>query len=256
MSQTWSPSSYQQNAAFVPALGAPLLARLAAQPGERILDLGCGDGTLTEQIKAAGASVVGIDSSPEMIAGAARRGLDARLIDATALRFDAEFDAVFTNAVLHWIADADAVLAGVARALKPGGRFVGEFGGHTNIAAISVAMRAVFARHGIPYTRHWYYPTADEYRDRLEANGFSIDDIRLFPRPTPLPTGMTGWLRTFAVSQFSAVPEADRARIEEEVVALLRPSLCDRSGQWTADYVRLQFVARSSRTTMSVPRRR
>src|SRR4051794_21951268 len=143
MSQTWSPTSYQQNAAFVPALGAPLLAQLAARPGERILDLGCGDGTLTEQIAAAGASVVGIDASPEMVAGAARRGLDARLIDATKLPFEIEFDAAFSNAVLHWVTDADAVLRGVYRALKPGGRFVAEFGGHTNIAAISVAMRAV-----------------------------------------------------------------------------------------------------------------
>src|SRR5690349_14280937 len=119
MSQTWSPASYQQNAAFVPALGAPLLAQLAAQPGERILDLGCGDGTLTEQIASAGAAVVGIDSSAEMVTGAVGRGLDARVVDATRLQFDSEFDAVFSNAVLHWIADADAVLAGVFRALKP-----------------------------------------------------------------------------------------------------------------------------------------
>jgi trans-aconitate methyltransferase len=221
VSQTWSPASYQQNAAFVPALGVPLLARLAVQPGERILDLGCGDGTLTEQIAAAGASVVGIDASPEMVAGAAGRGLDARLIDATTLPFESEFDAVFSNAVLHWISDADAVLGGVRRALKPGGRFVGEFGGHTNIAAISVAMRAVFARHNLPYTRHWYYPSEEEYRERLEANGFVVEDIRLFPRPTPLPTGMTGWLRTFAMAQLNSVPAADRARIEQEIVDLL-----------------------------------
>jgi trans-aconitate methyltransferase len=244
MSQTWSPASYQQNAAFVPALGLPLLAQLAAQSGERILDLGCGDGTLTEQIAAAGASVVGIDASPEMVAGAAGRGLDARLIDATKLPFEREFDAVFSNAVLHWISDADAVLGGVLRALKPGGRFVGEFGGHTNIAAISVAMRAVFARHALPYTRHWYYPSDEEYGARLEANGFIVEDVRLFPRPTPLPTGMTGWLRTFALSQLNSVPAADRERIEQEIVDLLRPSLCDQSGRWTADYVRLQFRAR------------
>jgi len=243
MSQTWSPASYQQNAAFVPALGAPLLAQLAARPGERILDLGCGDGTLTEQIAAAGASVIGIDASTEMVAGAKSRGLDARVLDATKLPFDSEFDAVFSNAVLHWISDADAVLGGVFRALKPGGRFVGEFGGHTNIAAISVAMRAVFARHNLPYTRHWYYPSDEEYRERLEANGFVVQDIRLFPRPTPLPTGMSGWLRTFAGAQLNSVPAADRESIEQEIVDLLRPSLCDQRGRWTADYVRLQFTA-------------
>jgi trans-aconitate methyltransferase len=243
MPQTWSPDHYQQNAAFVPALGAPLLARLAPQPGERILDLGCGEGTLTEQIAAAGAAVVGVDSSPEMVAGARRRGLDARLVDAIALPFSAEFDAVFSNAVLHWVPNADAVLAGVARALTPRGRFVAEFGGHMNIAAISVAIRAVMASHRLEYTWPWYYPAADEYRERLEANGFEVEDIRLFPRPTPLPTGMSGWLRTFAVALFSSVPADLRSQVEDEIVQLLRPALCDERGRWTADYVRLQFVA-------------
>lgn len=247
MSQNWSPATYAANAAFVPALGAPLIARLAPRAGERILDLGCGDGTLTAQIAATGAVVVGIDSSPEMIAAARARGLDARIGDATALTFAGEFDAVFSNAVLHWIDDADAVLAGVSRALEPDGRFVAEFGGHTNIAAISVAMRAVFVRHAFDYTRHWYYPTAKEYRIRLEAHGFAVEDIRLFPRPTPLPTGMRGWLRTFAVSLFSRVPLELRERMEDEVIDLLRPSLCDSEGNWTADYVRLQFVATRGR---------
>src|SRR5262249_30326340 len=135
-------------------------------------------------------------------------------------------------------------LRSVRRALKPGGRFVGEFGGHTNIAAISVAMRAVFARHDLPYTRHWYYPSDEEYRERLEADRFRVEAIRLFPRPTPLPTGMTGWLRTFALSQLNSVPAESREQIEQEIVELLRPSLCDQQGRWTADYVRLQFIAR------------
>jgi trans-aconitate methyltransferase len=243
MKQTWSPSGYAHHAAFVPALGAPLLERLAPQAGERILDLGCGDGALTEKLIASAATVVGVDASPEMIAAARTRGIDARVQDATALAFSDEFDAVFSNAVLHWIADADAVIASVYRALKPGGRFVAEFGGHTNIAAISVALRAVFHRHGVLYNRHWYYPTPDEYREKLERGGFIVDEIRLFPRPTPLPTGMQGWLRTFAQGQFSAAPEALRETMEDEVIELLRPSLCDQAGNWTADYVRLQFVA-------------
>lgn len=243
MTQTWSPSGYARHAAFVPALGAPLIERLAPKAGERILDLGCGDGSLTETLAATGATIVGVDSSAEMVAAARARGLDAHVQDATQLLFDEAFDGVFTNAVLHWIADADAVIAGVYRALKPGGRFVGEFGGHTNIAAISVAMRAVFQHHRVPYDRHWYYPTPEEYRARLEQGGFTVDDIRLFPRPTPLPTGMQGWLRTFAQAQFSAAPSEKRQAMESEVIELLRPSLRDQSGQWTADYVRLQFVA-------------
>jgi len=248
MAQQWSPADYQRHASFVPALGASILARLDPKPGERILDLGCGDGVLTAQIAGAGALVTGADASPEMVKAAAARGVDARLVDARNLPFRGEFDAVFSNAVLHWIPDADDVLAGVAAALRPGGRFVAEFGGHTNVAAIAVAIRAVFGRHGVQYSSPWYYPTPDEYRARLEAHGFVVQDIRLFPRPTPLPTGMAGWLRTFRVSQFQGVPSELAHQIEDEIVDLLRPSLCDRGGQWTADYVRLQVVAESRRS--------
>jgi trans-aconitate methyltransferase len=246
MTQTWSPADYRTHAAFVPALGAPLLARLAPRSGERILDVGCGDGVLTAEIAASGAEVVGVDASPAMVAAAVARGLDARLIDARALTFEHEFDAVFSNAALHWMPEADAVLAGVARALRPRGRFVAEFGGHTNVAAIAVAIRAVCATRGIRFESPWYYPTPAEYQARLEAHGFTVEDIRLFPRPTPLPTGMVGWLRTFRVSQFQGLPPEQAASIEAEIVELLRPSLCDASGQWTADYVRLQVSARRS----------
>lgn len=242
MTQVWSPSDYQQHAAFVPALGSSILSQLAAVPGERILDLGCGDGLLTTKIAASGAVVIGVDASAEMVAAAQARGLDARIGDARALPFEREFDAVFSNAALHWIRDPDAVLAGVARALVPGGRFVAEFGGHTNVAAIVVAIRAVFAAHQIPFVSPWYYPTADEYRARLEAHGFRVRTIRLFPRPTPLPTGMAGWLRTFGIAQFEGVPKELAGRIEEEIVDLLRPVLCDAEGRWTADYVRLQAI--------------
>ena len=245
MSQTWSPTDYQHHAAFVPALGATILVRLAPQAGERILDLGCGDGVLTADLVSSGAEVVAVDASAPMVAAAVARGIAARVMDARALTFTAEFDAVFSNAVLHWIPEADAVLAGVARALTPGGRFVAEFGGHTNVAAIVVALRAVFASHGLTFQSPWYYPSPDEYRARLDAAGFIVDDIRLVPRPTPLPTGMLGWLRTFGVSIFAAVPETLVARVEQGVLELLRPTLCDATGQWTADYVRLQVEART-----------
>ena len=244
MTQTWSPSAYAHNAGFVPALGAGILERLAPVAGERILDLGCGDGTLTLKLVERGARVLGVDSSPEMIAAATSLGLDARVMDATRLEFTGEFDAVFSNAVLHWIHDADAVIAGVHRALKPGGRFVAEFGGYTNIAAISVALRAVLGRRGIPANRHWYYPTPKSYRARLEAHGFDVEFVTLFPRPTPLPTGMAGWLQTFGVSALSVVPPEQRAEVTAEIIDLLKPSLCDEYGNWTADYVRLQVVAR------------
>jgi trans-aconitate methyltransferase len=247
MTQTWSPSGYAHHAGFVPALGAGIFEKLAPLAGERVLDLGCGDGSLTERLIERGALVIGVDASPEMVAAARARGIDAHVMDATRLTFDREFDAVFSNAVLHWIHDQDAVLDGVARALVPGGRFVAEFGGHTNIAGISVALRAVLGHRRIPYTRHWYYPTPAAYSALLEKHGFRVELATLFPRPTPLPTGIAGWLRTFGQGAFSAVPEELRAEVEQEIIELLRPSLCDEQGNWTADYVRLQVIGRKSR---------
>ena len=243
MAQTWSPDTYARNASFVPALGQSVLERLAPRENERILDLGCGDGALTEKIAAAGAFVVGIDGSRAMVAGAVARGVDAWVADARALAFDREFDAVFSNAVLHWIPEADAVIDSVRRALVPGGRFVAEFGGHGNIAAIATAIRAVLERHGLPNDSPWFYPTAAEYRARLEAHGFIVKDITLFPRPTPLPTGMAGWLATFRGPMLAAYPPPLQAQVIDEIIALLKPSLCDTAGNWTADYVRLQFEA-------------
>ena len=243
MTQAWSPADYRQNASFVPELGAPMVARLAPRAGERILDLGCGDGVLTAQIAESGATVVGVDASPAMVASARELGLDARVGDATALAFEAEFDAVFSNAVLHWIHDADAVLAGVSRALKPGGRFIAEFGGHGNVAAVSVAVRAVLGARNIRCDWPWYFPTAPAYAARLRAAGLIPRDLALVPRPTPLPTDMAGWLQTFGESVFAHVPADARASVTDEIVELLRPALCDERGVWILDYVRLRVAA-------------
>jgi trans-aconitate methyltransferase len=246
MAQTWCPQEYARHAAFVPALGASILSALAPRPGERILDLGCGDGTLTLDIAASGAAVIGVDASPAMIAAARARGIDAHVADATALAFASEFDAVFSNAVLHWVRDPDAALAGIARALKPGGRFVAEFGGHGCVAAIHTAIRAVLWHRGITARSPWYFPAPDEYRARVEAAGLRVDAIRLFARPTPLPTGIEGWLDTFANPMLGELPDDDRRQAVREIVALLEPVLCDSHGQWMADYVRLQVVANSA----------
>lgn len=244
--QQWSPADYQQNASFVPALGASILERLAPQPGERILDLGCGDGVLTSKLVEAGAVVVGVDASPAMIAAAAERGLDARVMDGRALIFDGEFDAVFSNAALHWMPEADEVVRGVARALKPGGRFVAEFGGHANVAAIATAIRAVLTRRAIPFEWPWFYPTPAEYRAVLERHGLAVEDIRLVPRPTPLPSGMAAWLHTFGGALLRHVSQGDLEAVTSEIVELLAPALRDQAGNWTADYVRLQAVAHRS----------
>lgn len=239
---TWNSERYRAHAPYVPNLGAAVLDLLAPLPGERVLDIGCGDGALTQRIVARGATVVGADSSPDMIDAARASGIDAHLIDAEALPFDREFDAVFSNAALHWIRDHDALLGGVTRALRPGGRFVAEFGGHGNVAAIEVAIRAVLARRCLPPRIGRYYPTDDEYGARLAEHGFTVQSIALIPRPTPLPTGIRGWLNTFeraTLDRLGAEGESTLAEIEE----LLRPSLSDSSGRWTADYVRLRFRA-------------
>jgi len=240
---TWSTEGYRANAGFVPALGSSVFDLLNPQPGERILDLGCGEGSLTERLAAAGALVVGVDMSPDFVAAAKARGLDARIMDGEALTFDREFDAVFSNAAMHWMLAPDRVIDGVKRALRPGGRFVAEFGGHGCVAAVQVAVSAVLARHGVAMRSPWYFPTDDAYRARLEAGGFAVTQIALIPRPTPLPTGMAGWLATFAGPMLKQLPEGVREDAAREMEDLLRPTLCDASGRWTADYVRLRFAA-------------
>jgi trans-aconitate methyltransferase len=247
MTQSWNPTTYEANGAFVPTLGAGVLEWLAPQPGERILDLGCGDGQLTAKIAAAGATVVGVDASPAMIEGAKSRGIDARVCNAEALPFDHEFDAVFSNAALHWVRNQDAMLAGVKRALKPGGRFVAEMGGHGNVAAILVALTAVLERHGCGSLEDGvnYYPAPEVYSDRLASHGFVVEKMQLIPRPTPLPAGMHAWLTTFRSGVLEAVPAHLRTTVVDETVALLEPALRDEQGNWTADYVRLRFTARA-----------
>jgi trans-aconitate methyltransferase len=246
LGQNWRADRYSEHAHFVPELGQPVLELLKPAPGERILDLACGDGVLTGKIAASGATVVGVDAAPDMVNAAKSRGLDARIMDGVNLCFNREFDAVFSNAALHWMkSDPDAVITGVGRALKPGGRFVAEMGGHGCIAAITVAIVAVMARYGVDVKPliPWYFPTVDDYRSRLERQGFAIDYIELIPRPTLLPTDMAGWLEVFCASFFARLPEERRTAARDEVIELLRLVLCDEQGRWTGDYIRLRFAA-------------
>ncbi len=241
----WNAERYATNARFVSDYGREVVGWLQPKSGERILDLGCGDGALTEVLASTGAVVSGVDSSPDMVRASLARGLDARLMSGDALTFDREFDAVFTNAALHWIPNADAVISGVKHALKPGGRFVGEFGGHGNVAAISIAIRAAMTKSGVDCTdfQPWFFPTAENYAKRLEIAGFRVDQIALIPRPTLLPTGVEGWLQIFAGAFFARCKPDDIPTIVRDAVAFMRPSLCDDQGLWTADYVRLRFAA-------------
>jgi SAM-dependent methyltransferase len=245
----WSAAGYAENARFVADLGGAVLDLLAPEPGEHILDLGCGDGALTERLVASGARVVGVDASPDMVRAAVARGLDARVLDGQRLDFDGQFDAVFSNAALHWMPDGAAVIAGVFRALKPGGRFVGEFGGHGNVAAIVTALNAVLTARGLDASRlRRWYPTAERYAAMLAAGGFAVEQATLIPRPTHLPTGIAGWLATFVDPflddpAFAAGPAIDRDALKAEAAALVAPALRTDTGEWIADYVRLRFKA-------------
>jgi len=248
MTQKWDPRDYEKNGAFVHELAGDLLEWLDAKFVEFILDLGCGDGQMTQRLAASEASVVGVDASPEMAAAARARGIDAHEGRAESLPFaDGTFDAVFSNATLHWVRDQDAMMDEVRRVLRPSGRFVAEMGGHGNVAAIRVALAAVLKQHGLndSETGENCYPTPDEYTRRLAGHGFKVERITLFPRPTPLPkSGMEGWLWTFRRGVLDGLPEELRQTVVEETAALLAPALRDEAGNWTADYVRLRFIAR------------
>lgn len=246
VNQSWDPDGYARNARFVSDLGAPVVELLAPQAGERILDLGCGDGALTIKLAELGCDVVGVDGSAPQVAAAQRLGLDARVADGQRLGFDAEFDAVFSNAAIHWMKAApDDVIAGVWRALKPGGRFVAECGGYGCVETIKRAIVEALSRRGIDgdALNPWYFPTVEDYSRRLARGGFGVRYIALIPRPTPLPTQINGWLETFAQSFMAPLTDSDRAGFIEEVREALRPKLCDSDGKWFADYVRLRFAA-------------
>lgn len=243
--QRWSASDFAKNGRFIQDMAGPIFALLAPKAGERILDLGCGDGTLTAEIEAAGADVLGLDISEELLAVARMKGLSVKRADAQALDYVQEFDTVFSNAALHWMEHPSLVVEGVARALRPGGRFVGELGGHGNIASIATALRAVTkARGGDPVEAvRWYFPTMEEFGALLSRHGFEVRELALVPRSTPLKADMEGWLRTFCRFFFDRFEEPERSDVVADVLELLRPSLCDCEGRWTVNHIRLRFSA-------------
>lgn len=243
--QKWDPSRYQTNAGFVPKLGRPVLEMAAPLAGERVLDLGCGDGVLTEEIVALGCTVTGVDFSADQIEAAKARGLDAHVMDGQKLAFNQEYDLVLSNAAMHWMPDQAAVIAGVWRALKPGGRFACEMGGGDNVGKIRRAVQTAVSARGVNAEAidPWTFPGVDEQRKRLEDCGFRVESIQLIDRPTPLPGDIEGWLWTFCESFLMAVEESERSAIVQEVRTALDPVLRDENGVWIADYVRLRFLA-------------
>lgn len=246
----WDAELYDNKHAFVAQFGTDLVKLLSPQAGEVILDLGCGTGHLTHKIAATGAKVTGIDYSSTMIEQAKTHypTLNFEVGDATDLRFSKQFDAVFSNAALHWIKEPEKVIQGVWQALKPGGRFVAEFGGKGNIKTIVTAIQTVVQARGYPtnQTLHpWYFPSIAEYGSLLEKQGFQFTFAHLFDRRTMLEDGEAGirnWIEMFANSFLQTIPVEDQSNMFLEIENQLRPSLY-QNGTWVADYRRLRIIA-------------
>src|SRR5262245_38236549 len=244
-STSWNPQTYSQNARFVSDLGEPLLQLLEPKPGELILDLGCGDGALTEKIRAAGSTVIGVDSSRPFLRAARARGLNVILMDGHRLALKRHFDAAFSNAALHWMKRPELGIEGVANCLKPGGRFVGEFGGQGNVETIRAALHRELRERGIDPWRvdPWYYPSVQEYSELLQRYGFCVNYIELIPRPTKLPGDITAWLEVFAQPFTNTVSTTEKSGFLTKIRDSLEPALRKDDGDWYADYVRLRFKA-------------
>lgn len=247
----WSAADYAANAGFVPALGAAALALLDPQPGEFVLDIGCGDGTLTRQIGAAGAKVIGLDASADMVEAARAKGVDAFVADAQALGLDSQlarfgrFDAAFSNAALHWMLDPTAVARGVFDLLRPGGRFVGEMGGEGNLAILRKGLRDELTTRGYPLPAEdpQWYASPEAFRTIYADAGFVEINAELIERPTPLPTGIAGWVKTFraGVMDMTGVPADERDDVAAAVETRVYDALRQADGSVCADYVRLRF---------------
>ncbi len=236
----WDAAEYARVGGFVAELGAAALDLIDPQPGEHILDIGCGDGALSEKIVQRGAAVVGIDNSISMIGAAKARGLDARFMDAADLRFSEAFDAVFSNATLHWVLDKERAARAIWFALKHGGRFAGEMGGDGNLAKLREALDDVLVTRGFgppTYAANWY-PEVEEFVAVYEQAGFKEVDARLIQRPTQLEHGVAAWVTTFRKGWL------DRAEVPEEERADIAAAVADRVGSNIADYVRLRFIMR------------
>ena len=242
------PTQYSDHASFVSKLGTSVVDLLGAKPGEQILDLGCGDGTLGLTIEKTGAKIIGVDSSPEMVGAARDRGLTARVMSGNALTFSGDFDAVFSNAALHWMKDYQAVIRGVNDALKPGGRFVAEFGAEGNVRCIVSAIEIVMKRNPEfgAFKNPWFFTSEEAYANAPRQGGLTIETIAVSPRPTPLATGVREWLKIFADHVISGLDDQQTERFLTEVEQQVHDRLYSPQEGWFADYVRLRFLARKS----------
>jgi SAM-dependent methyltransferase len=237
---TWNAADYARVGGFVAELGAAALDLLDPQQGERIVDLGCGEGTLTRKIVERGAVVLGIDNSPEMIEAARANGIDAILMDAEDLPFSSEFDAAFSNATLHWVLDKEQAARAIFRSLKPGGRFAGEMGGEGNLEKLREALdeELIIRGYAPPVEASNWYASPEEFAAVYESAGFEQVDARLIERPTAIEHGVAEWVTTFRRGWL------DRADVPESERAEIGAAVAERIGSNIADYVRLRFIMR------------
>jgi 2-isopropylmalate synthase len=242
---SWKPDLYKKSAAFVSQMALDLVDLLEPKESERVLDLGCGDGTLALEISKRGSIVEAVDLSANMVKAAKKRGVNAKVMSATNLAFNNNrFDAIFSNAVLHWVLEPKVAIKNINKALKSGGRFVAEFGGKGNVEKIVEAIREVFNRH-IEFGEFrdiWYFPSANEYKELLEEQSFRVEFIKLIPRPTPIDD-ISNWLELFTNGFTVNLTIEQKEIFKKEVKELLKESLYSKKDGWVADYVRLRVKA-------------
>ena len=241
---SWNPKLYKKSASFVSNLAIGVVDLLEPQKSEKILDLGCGDGTLALEIAKRGAVVEAVDLSPKMVEAAILNGINAKVMSATNLTYKEEFDAVFSNAVLHWVLMPQKAILNIKRALKQNGRFVAEFGGKGNVANIEYAMQKVFKRYPQfgEYKKLWYFPEGNEYKKLLEKEGFRVEYIKLIPRPTPIDD-ISNWLELFTNGLTKNLTKNQKEIFKKEVKEILKKTNYSKQNGWMVDYVRLRVKA-------------
>ena len=240
----WNPDEYGKHTAFVSELALPVMDLLDPKDGERILDIGCGDGTLALEIKSKGADVIGVDLSKEMVEVTKAKGIETFIASVTDLPFDSEFDAIFSNAVLHWVKDANLAVQNIAKSLKSKGRFVTEFGGKGNMQSVVEVMEEVFVKHPEfgEFNNPWYFPTVSEYKKLLEEFGFEVEYIELIDRLTPM-SSLAKWLDIFANGICQNLTNEQFEVFKQEVEEIAKDNIYTTDSSWILDYKCLRVKA-------------